>query len=125
MTNITSGHKRSWEGSEIEGNKKAKDGSKGLDWRDVHLKSPSRKPTSRPHTHDRPSPGHYGGSGRRAAEASGNRGNRTDWRSTDGHERDGKGNRPRDDYRPSSRPPQKKVRSKSPDPIEDEREEGE
>jgi len=120
MTNITSGHKRSWEGSEIEGNR---NGTKGLDWRDVHLKSPSRKPTSRPYTHDRPSPGHYGGSGRRAAEASGSRGNRTDYgRSTDGHE---KGNRPRDDYRPSSRPPQKRVRSKSPDPIEDEREEGE
>jgi|SRR6266545_3942414 len=126
MTNIPSGHKRSWEGSENEGNKRVKDKSEGLDWRDVHLKSLSRKPTARPYTYDRPSLSHYGGSGRRGAEANSNRGNRTDYRrSTDGYERDGKGDRPRDDYRPSSRPPQKRLRSKSPGPIEEEREEGE
>lgn len=43
MTNIPSGAKRSWEGSEVVSHKRPRERDDARDWRDVHLRSPRHK----------------------------------------------------------------------------------
>lgn len=126
MTNIASGQKRSWEGVENEENKKPRDRGEGLDWRDVHLKSPSRKPPGRPHGYDRRSPGYYDSAGHRGVETSGRGRRGSDYkRQSDNYDRYGKNDRHKHNYRPS-RSPQRRAGSHPRDPrVEEEKEEGE
>ncbi|KAG6816731.1 hypothetical protein H0H87_003428 [Tephrocybe sp. NHM501043] len=44
MTNVNSGHKRSWEGAEFDSHKRPREDAR--DWRDVHLKSSERRPAA-------------------------------------------------------------------------------
>jgi hypothetical protein len=126
MTNIASGQKRSREEVEIEANKRAS--RDGRDWRDVHLKSASRKPSGKGHGYDRRIPGYHDSNGRRGGETSsrGTRDSNSDSRRQgESHEKDKKVDRNRGDYR-SSRSPQSRAPSKSRTPrIEEEKEEGE
>lgn len=47
MTNVSSGSKRSWEGtSEPSSHKRPREREDTRDWRDVHLRSPRSKPSS-------------------------------------------------------------------------------
>jgi serine/threonine-protein kinase PRP4 len=61
MTNISSGHKRSWEGVDDGLHKRPRDREEPKDWRDVYLKSPGRKPPPGPKDslERRDSPGRY------------------------------------------------------------------
>lgn len=104
MTNIASGQKRSWEGVETEANKKPRDRGEGLDWRDVHLKSSSRKPPGRPHGYDRRSPDYYDSAGRRGTDISGRGRRSSDYRRQ--NDSYGKNDRHKHNYH-SSRSPQR------------------
>jgi hypothetical protein len=123
MTNIASGQKRSWEEAEIEANKRAS--RDGRDWRDVHLKSPPRKPSGRGHGHERRIPGYHDGNGRRGGQPSSRSSNGDSSRRGDSCEKHNKDVRSKGDSH-RSRSPQQRGNSRSNAPrIEDEKEEGE
>jgi serine/threonine-protein kinase PRP4 len=53
MTNVNSGFKRAWDGTEIEPHKRPRSREEPKDWKDVHLRSPTNRVTSdRRHTRD-------------------------------------------------------------------------
>jgi serine/threonine-protein kinase PRP4 len=82
MTNVTAGQKRSWDDSETEANKRARDKEEPKDWRDVYLKSPERSlPTVKQHRHDRRSPGRNDGGAKRRSDSVGRRRREPDYRS--------------------------------------------
>ncbi|KAF9481290.1 kinase-like protein [Pholiota conissans] len=131
MTNVSSGQKRSWDGAENEAKKRPRDRDEPKDWRDVHLKSPGRKPSSgRHHGSDRGrrSPARH--DSRRGGNSSSHRRRDADHR----HERypnddrdSGRSTRRLDDNIRSKSPP-RRTRSRSRTRAEsrhDEREEGE
>jgi len=121
MTNIASGQKRSWEEVEIEANKRAS--KDGRDWRDVHLKSPSRKPSGRGYGYDRRIPGYHDGNGRRGGQTSSRSSNPR--RQDDVYEKYSKDDCHKGDHH-RSRSPERRGNSQSSTPrIEDEKEEGE
>jgi len=63
MTNTSSGHKRTWDGVEVESHKRSRD-REPRDWRDVHLRSPNNKsPISRRDSIDKRSGGDHSGRG--------------------------------------------------------------
>ncbi|KAF8162657.1 kinase-like domain-containing protein [Crassisporium funariophilum] len=122
MTNVTSGQKRSWDGSENEANKRPRDRDEPKDWRDVHLKSP-RPPPVRQHN-ERRSPGRgrggdSGGSRRRNGDHS-----RRANDSRGKHAKEASKIERRKDERDRSRSTSRRQRSRSRS-VEDEKEEGE
>ncbi|RDB19227.1 Serine/threonine-protein kinase prp4 [Hypsizygus marmoreus] len=90
MTNVNSGHKRSWDGADHDSHKRPREEPR--DWRDVHLKSPSRKPP--PPSGRRDSVEKRGGDGRRREHE--------DYRRSDYRDRGRRDDRDRDERRRSS-----------------------
>ncbi|KAF9032940.1 kinase-like domain-containing protein [Panaeolus papilionaceus] len=131
MTNVSSGQKRSWEGSENGSNKRYRDKEEPKDWRDVHMRSPARKPplSSKYHGSDRRSPSYY--DNRRGSDSSSRKRKDSDYyRSSEfresRHGRDDRdsGRRERHRVEDVSRSPRRRGRSTD-KKADDEREEGE
>lgn len=124
MTNISAGQKRSWDGVEHE-TKRPREREEPKDWRDVHLRSPARKPPNSRQQNGRRSPDRHDGGSRRGAHSNGRRRRDLNYRrSSDySHSRDelyaGRDDRRRRDHGRSRSPPR---RDRSPD---EEKEEGE
>jgi len=125
MTNVTAGHKRSWDDSETGANKRPREKEEPKDWRDVYLNSPERNPpTVQQYRHDRRSPVHNDGGARRRSDSVGRRRREADYRRTSDHY----DRYPRDDRdlgRTDRRREEPAGSHSSSHRVEDEKEEGE
>ena len=121
MTNVTAGHKRSWNDSETESNKRARDKEEPKDWRDVYLKSPERNlPSVKQYRHDRRSPGRSDGGTRRRSDSVGRRRREPEYSRYDRHPKD------ECDFAKTDHRREEPARLHSSSrPVEDEKEEGE